>query len=112
MSLTEKEREILKLAAQRLRKQEEELESLEKEAEKTQLVDDIMNILEKKGCLSTYSEQEKRAKLENMDVNELKSTKNTVENFLQKNQIKIGEVDENNAKEELDPISSWLVYDV
>lgn len=112
MSLNKEGRKFLKLAAAKLREQEEEIEEYKKEAQRKELVEDIMTTLDKQGCLSSFTEKEKRAKLEEMPVDKLADVKQTINEFVNQSSIKIGEVSaENSPNGDMDAITSWLLYD-
>lgn len=91
MALTKTGRALLKLAKEKLVEQKQRIEELENNQKKEALVDDVMDLLQKKDLVGDYSRQEKRGKLESKNINELKQAKSTIEDFVKTEQFKIGE---------------------
>lgn len=109
MALTKEAREILKLSANKLREQQQKIEELEKKAKREELVSNIMGTLRNEGLISSYSEEEKEAKLKDMSIDKLETTKEALVNFVKQAEIKIGDVADPSGEGALDPIESWLV---
>lgn len=102
--------ELLKTSAAVIMDLKERVEELEKQAEKRDLVDEVMDKLEKESMLTSYNEEEKRASLEKMSLDKLENVQEVLDNFVKNSKFKIGSVmnsDDNHQR--LDPIESWLL---
>lgn len=97
-------RPIIKLAAKKLR----DLNNKKEQTKKAKLVEDTMELLHDRNLVGAFSEEEKRAELEQMDADELERTKDTIEQYLKKESFRIGRADEKDMPKS-DAITEWLL---
>lgn len=101
--------ELLKTSAAVILDLEKKVEELEKNAEKQELVDSIMNKLAEESMVTSYNKEEKRAVLEEKSIDKLKNISEVLDNFVKKSKFKLGSVTNSDINKQLDPIESWLL---
>lgn len=101
--------ELLKTSAAIIMDLKERVEELEKNAEKRELIDNVMDKLEKESMVGEHNKEEKRAALEEMELEKLQNIQEVLDNFVKNAKFKIGSVRDSKNNNPLDPFESWLL---
>lgn len=101
--------ELLKTSAAIIMDLKDRIEELEKNAEKRELVDNVMDKLKKESMVSSHNKEEKREALEEMHLEKLQNIEEVLDNFVKNSKFKIGSVRDSKNNNSLDPFESWLL---